>query len=96
LITFSPSRLATIYLKTKHFIPQRGKKRLETIENKRREIEGESEEGEKVLWCDIGGNGSISYKNHKCGQKTCKRCKKTCRLNVEKLTKVKKTCVLEF
>jgi len=43
LIT-SPSRLLTIYLKTGHFIPQRGKKRLETIEKKRREIGGESEE----------------------------------------------------
>jgi len=41
LITFSPSRLATIYLKIDHFIPQRGKKRLETIEKRRREIEGE-------------------------------------------------------
>jgi len=45
---------------------------------KRREIEGESEEGEKVIWCEeigkyrgvfIGGNGSIDYKNHICGQK---------------------------
>jgi len=70
-----------------------------------REIEGESEEGEKVIWCEeigkyggtfIGGNGSIGYKNHKCGQKMCKFRKKTCRLNVEKLTKVQKTCVLQF
>ena len=52
-----------------------------------------------MIWCEEIGkyegvficeNGSISYKNHKCGQKTCKWCKKTCRLNVEKLTKVKK------
>ena len=44
----------------------------------RREIEGESEEGEKVIWCEeigkyegvfIGGNGSIGYNYHKCGQK---------------------------
>jgi len=87
LITFSPIWLATIYLKTDHFIPQRRKKRLETIEeNKRREIEGESGEGEKVIWCEeigkyegvfIGENGSVGYKNHKCGKKkTCKWCKK--------------------
>ena len=39
----------------------------------KREREGESEEGEKVIWCEklrkyggafIGGNGSISYKYH--------------------------------
>jgi len=45
---------------------------------KRREIEGESEEGEKVIWCEeigkYGGvficqNGSISYNYHKCGKK---------------------------
>ena len=37
-----------------------------------------SEQGEKVIWCEeiwkygavfIGGNGSIGYNNHKCGQK---------------------------
>jgi len=49
-------------------------KRKETIEKKRRrEIEGESEEGEKVIWCEkigkyggvfIGGNSSIGYKHH--------------------------------
>jgi len=47
-------------------------------EKKEREIEGECEEGEKVIWCEemgkygvvfIGGNGSISYNYHKCGQK---------------------------
>ena len=52
---------------------------------RRRKIEGESEEGEKVIWCEeigkyggvfIGENGSISYNNHKCGQKTCKLGKK--------------------
>jgi len=74
LISFSPSRLVTILpKKSDHFIPQRGKKRLETIEKK---IEGESEEGEKVIWCEeigkyggvfIGGNGSIGYNYHKCG-----------------------------
>jgi len=45
---------------------------------KKREIEGESEEGEKVIWCEeirkyggvfIGGNGSVGYKNHKYGKK---------------------------
>jgi len=40
----------------------------------KREREGESEEGEKVIWCEelgrkyggvfIGGNGSIGYKHH--------------------------------
>jgi len=39
----------------------------------RREIEGESEEGGKVIWCEeigkyrgvfIGGNDSIGYKYH--------------------------------
>jgi len=44
---------------------------------RRREIERESEEGEKVIWCEeigkyggvfIGENGSIGYNNHKCGQ----------------------------
>jgi len=45
LISFSPSRLVPFYLKTYHLIPQRGKKRLKTIEEKRRrEIGGESEE----------------------------------------------------
>jgi len=48
------------------------------LKKKRREIEGESEEGEKVIWCEeigkyggvfIGGNGSIGYKHHYCGQK---------------------------
>ena len=37
--------------------------------------------GENVRWCEemrnfggvfIGGNGSIGYNKHKCGQKTCK------------------------
>jgi len=79
LITFSPSRLATIYLKIDHFIPQRGKKRLETIEKKKKRNRGrESEEGEKVIWCEeigkygrvfISGNGNVGYKNHKCGKK---------------------------
>jgi len=45
----------------------------ETIDKKKREREGESEEGEKVIWCEelgkyggvsIGGNGSIGYKHH--------------------------------
>jgi len=103
LIT-SPSRLLTIYLKTDHFIPQRGKKRLETIEKKEGEIEGESEEGEGVIWCEeigkyggvfIGGNGSIGYNYHKCRKKMCKL-GKTCRLKVENLTTVQKTCVLEL
>ena len=44
----------------------------------RREIEGESEEIEKVIWCEeigkyegvfIGENGSIGYKYHYFGQK---------------------------
>jgi len=50
-------------------------KRKETTEKekKKREIEGESEEGEKVIWCEeigkyggvfIGENGSIGYKHH--------------------------------
>ena len=49
-------------------------KRKETIEKKKkREIEGDSEEGEKVIWCEemwkyggvfIGGNDSIGYKHH--------------------------------
>lgn len=52
-------------------------KRILKKEN-RREIEGESEEGEKVRWCEkigkyggvfIGGNGSVGYNHHKCGQK---------------------------
>jgi hypothetical protein len=53
-----------------------------------------------VIWCEeigkyggvfIGGNGSIGYNNHKCGKKKCKLGKKkTCRLKVEKLTKVQK------
>jgi len=38
-----------------------------------------------VIWCEkigkyggvfIGENGSISYKDHKCGKKKCKWCKK--------------------
>jgi len=41
LISFSPSCLVTFYLKIDHFIPQRGKKRLETIEEKRRREIGE-------------------------------------------------------
>ena len=45
---------------------------------KERIIEGEGEEGEKVIWCEeigkyggvfIGGNGSIGYNHHKCGKK---------------------------
>jgi len=48
-------------------------KRLLTKKKKNREREGESEEGEKVIWCEelgkyggvfIGGNGSIGYKHH--------------------------------
>jgi len=49
-------------------------KRKETIEKKKkRKTEGESEEGEKVIWCEelgkyegvfIGGNGSVGYKYH--------------------------------
>ena len=44
----------------------------------RREIEGESEEGEKVRWCEefgkygevfIGRNGSLGCNYHKCGKK---------------------------
>jgi len=55
------------------------------VARERREIEGESEEGEKVIWCEeigkyegvfISGNGSLGYNNHKCDQKKCK-------LNVE-------------
>ena len=64
---------------------------------KQREIEGVSEwGGEKEIRCEeigkcggvfIGGNGSISYKKHKCGKKkTCKSGKKKCKLNVENLT----------
>jgi len=43
------------------------------LKEKKREIEGESEEGEKVIWCEeirkyggvfIGGNDSIGYKHH--------------------------------
>jgi len=43
------------------------------LKQKRREIEGESEEGEKVIWCGeigkyegvfIDGNDSIGYKHH--------------------------------
>jgi len=50
------------------------------LKEKKREIEGESEEGEKVIWCEeirkyggvfIGGNDSIGYKHHSCGPKTC-------------------------
>jgi len=45
----------------------------ETIDKKKREREGESEEGEKVIWCEelgkyggvfTGGNDSIGYKHH--------------------------------
>jgi len=45
---------------------------------KKKRNRGGSEEGEKVIWCEeiwkyggvfIGGNGSIGYNNHKCGQK---------------------------
>jgi len=44
----------------------------ETIDKKKKR-EGESEEAEKVIWCEelgkyggvfIGGNGSIGYKHH--------------------------------
>jgi len=57
-----------------HHLPQVTRDYLK----KRREIEGESEEGEKVIWCEeigkYGGvficqNGSISYNYHKCGKK---------------------------
>jgi len=43
------------------------------LKKKRREIEGESEEGKKVIWCEelgkyggvfIDENGSICYKYH--------------------------------
>ena len=54
--------------------------------------------GENVGWCEemrnlggvfIGGNGNLVCIYHKCG-------KKTCRLNVEKLTKDQKTFVLQL
>jgi len=68
----SPSRLLT-------FLPQRSlitfapKETIDKKKRKRRERVGESEEGEKVIWCEklgkyegvfIGGNGSIGYKHH--------------------------------
>ena len=71
---------------------------------KKREIEGESEEGEKVIWCEeiekyggvfIGENDNIGYNYHKCGQKMFNGCKKMCRLKVEKVTTVHKKCVIE-
>jgi hypothetical protein len=71
LISFSPSGLVTI-------LPQEvcsllPPKRLLKKKKERREIEGESEDGEKVIWCEeieryrgvfIGGNASIGYKYH--------------------------------
>ena len=60
----------TIYLKTDHHLPQMTR---DLLKKKKRKIEGE-----KVIWCEeiwkygavfIGGNGSIGYNNHKCGQK---------------------------
>jgi len=58
-----------------------------------------------VRWCEemrksggifIGGNDKIGYNYNKCSKKTCKTCKKTCRIKVENLTTVQKTCVLEL
>jgi len=70
LISFSPSGIATI-------LPQEVCSLLPPKEywkkKERREREGESEEGEKVIWCEelgkyggvfIGGNDSIGYKHH--------------------------------
>ena len=71
LISFSPSGLATI-------LPQEvcslfPPKEYWRKKKERREIEGESEDGEKVIWCEeigryrgvfIGGNSSFGYKYH--------------------------------
>jgi len=65
----SPSRLLTILPRRSliTFAPK------ETIDKKKKEREGESEEGEKVIWCEesgkyggvfIGGNCSTGYKHH--------------------------------
>jgi len=70
LISFSPSRLATI-LPQEVYSLQSPKEYWKKKE--RREREGKSEEGEKVIWCEelgkyegvfIGGNDSICYKHH--------------------------------
>jgi len=54
-------------------LPPKRKETIEKRKEKNREIEGESEEVEKVIWCEeigkyegvfIGGNGSIGYKHH--------------------------------
>jgi len=53
MMSFSPTRLTTIYPnKAAHYIPK-GVKLAERLlkQKRRREREGESEEGEKVIWC---------------------------------------------
>jgi len=46
------------------------------MKKERREIEGESEKGEKVIWCEEIGKygevflgGNVGYNHHKYGQK---------------------------
>jgi len=64
----------------------------------KKKIEGESEEGEKVIWREeIGKYGGVFIgENGIIGYKTINVVKKTCRLNVEKLTTVQKTFVREL
>ena len=61
--------------------------------------------GDNVRWCEemgkfvrvfIGRNDNLVCIYHKCGKKNVYKWLKTCKLNVENLTKVKKTFVLQF